>query len=155
MPRTQVSAVLAIGQANAASSAAPPGVRICPFSSCRYAVDNDFFQWRAGKLLRRVGAGGRNWVWSQARPVLNFSPLKLQERKRWRRPVGGDLIALRTPRPYLLVVGEAKERQKLESSKTAADPESPAGSASLGSRNHNRVAARLHLCDVFVLPTRH
>jgi glycosyltransferase involved in cell wall biosynthesis len=85
---------------------------------------------------------------SDGRPVILFAS-KLQQRK-----CCADLVAayqlLPQPRPYLLVVGDGEERQRLEQ-QAAGDPHI----RFLGFRNQTELPRFFDLCDVFVLPSRH
>jgi glycosyltransferase involved in cell wall biosynthesis len=143
----QISAVLAIGKANARYWRHYLGDEM-PIFSMPYAVDNAFFEQRA-----QAAAPQREELRAQldldpGHPVLLFAS-KLQERKRC-----ADLIAahqiLPVPRPYLLIVGDGEERQRLEQ-QAAASPDI----RFLGFRNQTELPRYFDLCDVFVLPSRH
>ena len=145
--RPQISAVLAIGEANARYWRHYFGDDM-PVFRVPYAVDNAFFQDRAAKA-----APGREALRSElrlepGRPVILFAS-KLQERK-----CCADLIAaqqmLPSPRPYLLVAGDGEERPRLEK-QAAGDPDI----RFLGFRNQTELPRLLDLCDLFVLPSRH
>jgi glycosyltransferase involved in cell wall biosynthesis len=149
--RAQVSAVLAIGEANARYWRHYLGAEM-PIFRMPYAVDNEFFQRRtveaaAGREALRAELGLK-----PGRPVILFAS-KLQERKRC-----ADLMAahrlLREPRPYLVIVGDGEERKRLEE-QVAADPEAYGEVRFLGFRNQTEMPRYLDLCDVFVLPSRH
>jgi glycosyltransferase involved in cell wall biosynthesis len=156
MLRPQISAVLAIGEANARYWRHYLGEDVSIFHM-PYAVDNDFFQQRAaeaapGREALRVELG-----LDAGRPVLLFAS-KLQERK-----CCGDLLtalallqARRPPllRPYLLIVGDGEERQKLEQ-QASHDSELRRAVRFLGFRNQTELPRYFDLCDVFVLPSRH
>jgi glycosyltransferase involved in cell wall biosynthesis len=145
--RSQVSAVLAIGEANARYWRHYLGDEM-PIFRMPYAVDNDFFQRCAVEAV-----GGRESLRAElglepGRPVILFAS-KLQERK-----LCGDLVAahglLGQPRPYLLIVGDGEERQQLEQ-QAADDPDV----RFLGFRNQTELPRYFDLCDVFALPSRH
>jgi glycosyltransferase involved in cell wall biosynthesis len=151
MLRPQVSAVLAIGEANARYWRHYLGEEM-PIFRMPYAVDNEFFQKRAAEV-----AGGRVALRAElglapGRPVILFAS-KLQERK-----CCADLVAahrlLREPRPYLLIVGDGEERQRLDQ-QAAGDPDGHAQIKFLGFRNQTELPRYFDLCDVFVLPSRH
>ena len=145
--RPQISAVLAIGEANARYWRHYLGDEM-PIYRMPYAVDNAFFE-----RLAHSAAPQREELRAQlglapGRPVLLFAS-KLQERKRC-----ADLIAahqmLPAPRPYLLIVGDGEERQRLEQ-QAAGSPDV----RFLGFRNQTELPRYFDLCDVFVLPSRH
>jgi glycosyltransferase involved in cell wall biosynthesis len=145
--RPQVSAVLAIGEANARYWRHYFGDEM-PIFRMPYAVDNDFFQRRAAQAVAGREALRAELALEPGRPVILFAS-KLQERKRC-----ADLVAahrlLRQPRPYLLIVGDGEERQRLEQ-QAAGDPDI----RFLGFRNQTELPRYFDLCDVFVLPSRH
>jgi glycosyltransferase involved in cell wall biosynthesis len=151
MLRPQISAVLAIGEANARYWRHYMGNDL-PIFRMPYAVDNDFFQRRAAEAATSREALRAELGLDAGRPVLLFAS-KLQERKGC-----GDLLAalalLRPPRPYLLIVGDGEERQKLEQL-TAGDPDLLSRVRFLGFRNQTELPRYFDLCDVFVLPSRH
>jgi glycosyltransferase involved in cell wall biosynthesis len=153
--RGQISAVLAIGEANARYWRHYFGEEM-PIFRMPYAVDNDFFGRRAleaavGREALRAELG-----LDAGRPVILFAS-KLQERKRC-----ADLVAahqlLREPRPYLVIVGDGDERQVLEE-QAAKEAGSRRHIPSLirftGFRNQTELPRYFDLCDVFVLPSRH
>jgi len=148
--RPQITAVLAIGQANARYWRHYFGEEM-PIFRMPYAVDNEFFQHRAAEA-----ATGRESLRAElglepGRPIVLFAS-KLQERKRCT-----DLIAahalLPKPRPHLLIVGDGEERQKLE--QQAGKHPDPNSVRFLGFRNQTELPRYFDLCDVFVLPSRH
>jgi glycosyltransferase involved in cell wall biosynthesis len=145
--RPQVSAVLAIGEANASYWRHYFGEEM-PIFRVPYAVDNDFFQRRAAEAIAGREALRAELTLESGRPVILFAS-KLQERKRC-----ADLVTahglLRRLRPYLLVVGDGEERQRLEQ-QAAGDPDI----RFLGFRNQTELPRYFDLCDVFVLPSRH
>jgi glycosyltransferase involved in cell wall biosynthesis len=142
-----VSAVLAIGEANARYWRHYFGNEM-PIFRMPYAVDNDFFQRRAAEAAAGRQALRAELALESGRPVILFAS-KLQERKRCT-----DLLAahslLRQPRPYLLIVGDGEERQRLEQ-QAAGDPDI----RFLGFRNQTELPRYFDLCDVFALPSRH
>lgn len=145
--RPQVSAVLAIGEANARYWRHYLGEEI-PVFRMPYAVDNVFFQRRATEASAGREALRAELGLEPGRPVILFAS-KLQERKRC-----ADLIAahhgLSKKRPYLLIVGDGDERQRLEQ-QAAGVPEV----RFLGFRNQTELPRFFDLCDVFVLPSCH
>jgi glycosyltransferase involved in cell wall biosynthesis len=145
--RPQVSAVLAIGEANARYWRHYLGEDM-PIFSMPYAVDNAFFQRRAGEVAAGRDALRAELRLDSGRPVILFAS-KLQERKRC-----ADLVAahamLGQPRPYLLIVGDGEERQNLER-QAGGNPDI----RFLGFRNQTELPRFFDLCDVFVLPSRH
>src|ERR1700744_5013736 len=145
--RPQVSAVLAIGKANARYWRHYLGEDM-PIFSMPYAVDNAFFKRRADEVAAGRDALRAELRLDSGRPVILFAS-KLQERKRC-----ADLVAahamLGQPRPYLLIVGDGQERQSLER-QAAGD----ADIRFLGFRNQTQLPRFFDLCDVFVLPSRH
>lgn len=149
--RPQVSGVLAIGEANARYWRHYLGPDM-PIFRMPYAVDNGFFQQRAAEAMAGRDALRAELRLDPARPVILFAS-KLQERKRC-----ADLIAahrlLPAPRPYLLIVGDGEERQKLEAL-AREDAASAADVRFLGFRNQTELPRFFDLCDVFALPSRH
>jgi glycosyltransferase involved in cell wall biosynthesis len=146
--RAQVSAVLAIGEANARYWRHYLGAEK-PIFRMPYAVDNEFFQRRTAEAAAGREALRAELGLEPGRPVILFAS-KLQERKRC-----ADLVAahrlLGEPRPYLVIVGDGEERKRLEE-QVAADRE---GIRFLGFRNQTEMPRYFELCDVFVLPSRH
>jgi glycosyltransferase involved in cell wall biosynthesis len=149
--RPQVSAVLAIGEANARYWRYYLGEEM-PIFRMPYAVDNDFFQRRAADAVAVREALRAELGLEPGRPVILFAS-KLQDRKRC-----GDLLAahrlLGEPRPYLVIVGDGEERQRLEQ-QAGSDPGSRDLIRFMGFRNQTELPRYLDLCDVFVLPSRH
>jgi glycosyltransferase involved in cell wall biosynthesis len=149
--RSQVSAVLAIGEANARYWRHYFRDEM-PVFRMPYAVDNDFFQQRAAEAVAGREALRTELALEPGRPVILFAS-KLQERKRC-----ADLLAahrlLKRSRPYLLpyllIVGDGEERPRLEQ-QAAGDPDVHF----LGFRNQTELPRYFDLCDVFVLPSRH
>jgi glycosyltransferase involved in cell wall biosynthesis len=151
MLRPQISAVLAIGEANTRYWRHYFGDDV-PIFRMPYAVDNDFFQRCAAEAATGREALRAEVGLEPGRPVLLFAS-KLQERKRCT-----DLLAalgsLRASRPYLLIVGDGEERQKLEQ-QANSDPELRSRVRFLGFRNQTELPRYFDLCDAFVLPSRH
>jgi glycosyltransferase involved in cell wall biosynthesis len=153
--RAQVSAVLAIGKANARYWRHYLGAEM-PIFRMPYAVDNEFFQRRTVEAAAGREALRAELSLKPGRPVILFAS-KLQERKRC-----ADLVAahrlLGNPRPYLVIVGDGEERKRLEE-QVAADREACRQLRDeirfLGFRNQTEMPRYLDLCDVFVLPSRH
>ncbi len=147
MLRSQVSAVLAIGEANARYWRHYLGEEM-PIFRMPYAVDNDFFQRRAAEAVAGRDALRAELGLEPGRPVILFAS-KLQERKRCADLVEAHRL-LGQPRPYLVIVGDGEERQRLEQ-QAAGDPDI----RFLGFRNQTELPRYFDLCDVFVLPSRH
>jgi glycosyltransferase involved in cell wall biosynthesis len=153
--RGQVSAVLAIGEANARYWRHYLGEEM-PIYRMPYAVDNDFFQRRASEAAAGREALRAELGLEMGRPVILFAS-KLQERKRC-----ADLVAahrlLREPRPYLLIVGDGDERQALEeqaAQEAGSREHIPNLIRFMGFRNQTELPRYFDLCHVFVLPSRH
>jgi glycosyltransferase involved in cell wall biosynthesis len=149
--RPQVSAVLAIGEANARYWRHYLGEEM-PIFRMPYAVDNDFFQRRAGEAVAGREALRKELALEPGRPVILFAS-KLQARKGCADLVAAHrLLGQARPslRPYVLIVGDGEERQRLEQ-QAAGDPEI----RFLGFRNQTELPRFFDLCDVFVLPSRH
>ena len=151
MLRSQVSAVLAIGEANARYWRHYLGEEMAIFRM-PYAVDNDFFQRRAGEAVAGRDALRAELGLEQGRPVILFAS-KLQERKQCADLVEAHRL-LGEPRPYLVIVGDGEERQRLEE-QAAGDRKAHGRVRFLGFRNQTELPRYFDLCDVFVLPSRH
>lgn len=145
--QAQVSAILAIGEANARYWRHYLGEEM-PIFRMPYAVDNAFFQRRAGEAAQGRNALRVELGLEAGRAVILFAS-KLQERKRCTDLVAAHRI-LRQPRPYLVIVGDGEERKNLER-QAAGDPDI----RFLGFRNQTELPRFFDLCDVFVLPSRH
>jgi glycosyltransferase involved in cell wall biosynthesis len=145
--KPQISAVLAIGEANARYWRHYLGEEM-PIFRVPYAVDNSFFKRHAAEATSGRDALRRELGLEAGRPVILFAS-KLQGRKRC-----ADLIAahqmLVEPRPYLLIAGDGEERQRLEQ-QAGGDMDV----RFLGFRNQTELPRLFDLCDVFVLPSRH
>jgi glycosyltransferase involved in cell wall biosynthesis len=149
--RPHISAVLAIGEANARYWRHYLGDEM-PIYRMPYAVDNAFFERQAQAAAPRREALRAELGLQPGCPVLLFAS-KLQERKRC-----ADLITahqmlaevLPGPRPCLLIVGDGEERQRLEQ-QAGGSPDI----RFLGFRNQTELPRYFDLCDVFVLPSRH
>src|ERR1700733_14318041 len=145
--QSQLSAVLAIGEANARYWRHYFG-EATPIFRMPYAVDNDFFQRRAAEAVPSRDAFRAELGLDPGRPIILFAS-KLQERKRCTDLVAAQSL-LRQPRPYLLIVGDGEEGQRLE--------QQAGGDADirfLGFRNQTQLPLFFDLCNVFVLPSRH
>ena len=151
MLRSQVSAVLAIGEANARYWRHYLGEEMAIFRM-PYAVDNDFFQRRAAKAVSGRAALRAELGLEPGRPVILFAS-KLQERKQCADLVEAHRL-LGEPRPYLVIVGDGEERQRLEE-QAAGDRKAHGHVRFLGFRNQTELPRYFDLCDVFVLPSRH
>jgi glycosyltransferase involved in cell wall biosynthesis len=143
----QVSAVLAIGEANARYWRHYFGDGM-PIFRMPYAVDNDFFQRRAAEAVAGRDSFRAELGLEPGRTVILFAS-KLQERKRCTDLVAAHTL-LQQPRPYLLIVGDGEERQRLEQQAAGNDDV-----RFLGFRNQTELPRFFDLCDVFVLPSRH
>jgi glycosyltransferase involved in cell wall biosynthesis len=120
-----------------------------------YAVDNEFFSRHAKEAHSRRDRFRSELGLGAERPVILYAS-KLQSHKR-----PHDLLeayirmspdGVREPSPYLLFVGDGKERASLEARARSL------GWASvrfLGFRNQTELPAFYDLCDVFVLPSAH
>jgi glycosyltransferase involved in cell wall biosynthesis len=148
--RPQVSAVLAIGDANARYWWRYLGEEM-PIFRMPYAVDNAFFQRRAAEASVSREALRAELGFEPNRPIILFAS-KLQARKRC-----SDLLAahgmLSKLRPYLLIVGDGEERQQLEQAAAISDVRSDI--RFVGFRNQTELPRFFDLCDVFVLPSQH
>ena len=148
MLRRHVSGVLAIGQANEQYWRR----YLCndmPIYRMPYAVDNAFFATKASEAAAGTEKLRQTLGLAAGRPVILFAS-KLQGRKRC-----GDLIEAwkrmaKSPRPYLLIVGDGEERKRLEK-----EAEGQEGVRFLGFKNQTELPAYFALCDVFVLPSMH
>jgi glycosyltransferase involved in cell wall biosynthesis len=149
--RRHVAAVLAIGQANARYWRRYMGEAV-PIFHMPYAVDNAFFQRKAMEAASGREALRRELELEPERPVILFAS-KLQERKRCADLLAAHRMVGNRPsshRPYLLIVGDGEERQRLEQA-AEGDPLV----RFLGFRNQTELPRFFDLCDVFVLPSVH
>ncbi len=140
--------MLAIGEANARYWRHYFGDEM-PIFRMPYAVDNDFFQRRAaeavaGREALRAELGAR------ARPAGHPLCFQTAGAQALRGPGGCAQVAPTALRPYLLIVGDGEERQRLEQ-QAAGDPDL----RFLGFRNQTELPRYFDLCDVFVLPSQH
>ena len=148
MLRRHVTGVLAIGQANEQYWRRYLGDDMLIYRM-PYAVDNAFFATKASEAAAGTEKLRQKLGLAVGRPVILFAS-KLQGRKRC-----GDLIEAwkrmtRSPRPYLLIVGDGEERERLEK-----EAEGQEGVRFLGFKNQTELPAYFALCDVFVLPSMH
>lgn len=158
--RRQVSAVLAIGKANARYWRRYLGDAV-PIFDMPYAVDNAFFERRALEAGSGREALRRELELEPGRPVILFAS-KLQERKRCADLLAGHRIVVENASaqnassapPYLLIVGDGEERQRLEEA-AGADPQLRPLIRFLGFRNQTELPRFFDLCDIFVLPSVH
>jgi len=145
-----ISAVLAIGDANAAywRHYLGGGVPIIPFY---YSVDNDFFQQRCREASAWREDFRSKLGLEPGRSVILYAS-KLQQRKRC-----GDLLEAFLklsaeqriqPPPYLLIVGDGEQRGVLEKRAKSARP---GDVRFLGFQNQSSLPGFYDLCDVFVL----
>jgi glycosyltransferase involved in cell wall biosynthesis len=148
--RSQVSAILAIGEANARYWRHYLGEEM-PIFRMPYAVDNAFFRHRADEAVAGRDALRVELGLEPGRAVILFAS-KLQGRKRC-----ADLVAahrmLGRPRPYLVIVGDGEEKHNLE--QQATDPDIRDSIRFAGFRNQTELPRFFDLCNVFVLPSRH
>ena len=152
--RPLVSGVLTIGSNNAAYWDVYFG-RSVPQFLLPYAVDNRFFARRADAAEAHLPALRRELDLEEGRPVILYAS-KLQTRKNADHLVeayshvltGGKAYAP----PYLLIVGDGEERERLEAQARALkliDIRFP------GFKNQTELPGFFALADVFVLPARH
>ncbi len=153
--RPLVSGVLTIGSNNAAYWNYYFG-RSVPQFLLPYAVDNEFFAQRTQAALSRLPVLRAELDLDPKRPVILYAS-KLQTRKNANHLVEAYSHLLRraqtyTP-PYLLIVGDGEERERLETQVQqlglAADVHFT------GFQNQTALPAFFALADVFVLPARH
>jgi glycosyltransferase involved in cell wall biosynthesis len=120
-----------------------------------YAVDNEFFQKRAGEARMCREQLRAEPGLDPGRPVILYAS-KLQRRKR-----PGDLLeayvklspnGTMEPRPYLLFVGDGEERHGLEQRVRRLGWRSI---LFLGFKTQSELPRYYDLCDVFVLPSAH
>jgi glycosyltransferase involved in cell wall biosynthesis len=149
--RSQLNAVLAIGQANARYWRHYLGEEI-PIFRMPYAVDNAFFQCRADEAAAGRDALRAELGLAPGRPIILFAS-KLQERKRCTDLVAAHRMLGRL-QPYLLIVGDGEERDHLEE-QVSGDPNVRDSIRFAGFRNQTELPRFFDLCDVFVLPSRH
>lgn len=152
--RPCIAGVLPIGSRNAAywSSYFGPGM---PQFLLPYAVDNEFFSAKAKAALPHLPAMRAELSLAPGRPILLFAS-KLQERKHadhllqaFRRlSVRGRTFA----KPYLVIVGDGEQRQRLESEVAALGLEDVRFT---GFCNQTELPRFFALADAFVLPSRH
>lgn len=149
--RTLVDGVLPVGTRNAEYWRAMLGEDV-PQWTVPYAVDNHWFAERA-----RAGAGNREELRAElglerGRKVVLFAA-KLIARKRCEDLIAayarlGDLQL----KPYLLIVGDGAEAERLKSRAAEVDRE---GVRFCGFRSQAEIARFYDLCDVFCLPGVH
>lgn len=120
-----------------------------------YAVDNTFFQKKAEEARPYREALRAELGLQPGRPVILFAS-KFERRKR-----AGDLLeayirlspdGVREPSPYLLFIGDGKERPRLEA-RVRQLGWSPV--RFLGFKNQTELPRYYDLCDVFVLPSEY
>ncbi|MHB8302644.1 MAG: glycosyltransferase family 4 protein [Acidobacteriaceae bacterium] len=147
--------VLSVGQRNTEYWRHHLGADV-PVFPLPYAVDNRFFQERChfASLTREQLRSELHF--SAGRPVVLFAS-KLLARKRCMDLVDAYL-ALRAQsnsgtKPYLLIVGDGEERNRIESRLLAANAMEDV--RLLGFRNQSELPRYYDLCDVFVLPSIH
>lgn len=149
-----IAAVLPIGTRNAEYWQHYFGNTVPQFPM-PYAVDNDWFAHRTEAAAPQAAALRASLQLDPARPVILFAS-KLQTRKH-----AGHLLAAYaqfvTSRdfataPYLVIVGDGEERERLEAQCRALKLDSVRFA---GFRNQTELPAFFHLADVFVLPSQH
>lgn len=130
-----------------------------PIFSIPYAVDNDFFRERSLECSITREQLRHELNLQPNRPVILFAS-KLLNRKHCIDLVEAYLHlreknALGNP-PYLLVIGDGEERQRVEERLRQATPAECATDVRLlGFRNQSELPRFYDLCDVFVLPSVH
>ncbi len=152
--RPLVSGILTIGSNNAAYWDFYFGRQVPQFL-LPYAVDNDFFAAQTRAADPHLPALRTELGLDPARPVILYAS-KLQTRKHADHLVEayGQLLdrAATYARPYLLVVGDGEERERLQQQARQlelTDIRFP------GFKNQTELPAFFALADVFVLPARH
>lgn len=151
--RPLIAAVLPIGTENAAYWRYYLGDSMPQFLM-PYAVDNQWFAARAEAAQPHLGNLRAQLELPAHAPVILFAS-KLQERKHCDHLVAAYAQFLATKpavTPYLVIVGDGEERQRLEAQV------SELGLTSVrfaGFQNQSALPAYFALADVFVLPSRH
>lgn len=116
-----------------------------------YAVDNAFFQTRAGECVSQREVLRASLGLERDRPIILYAG-KLSARKR-----PADLLEAyirlspnghSEPRPYLLYVGDGELKAELETKATATGWRSI---RFIGFKNQSEIPAFFELCDVFVM----
>jgi len=146
--KPRLAAALSVGEENTAYWKHHLGAEF-PIFPCVYAVDNEFFQRESREAAKTREQFRAALGLDAGRPVILFAA-KLIPRKRC-----GDLVEayLRLAqsegrRPYLLIVGDGEERERLEARAARAG----AGDIRfLGFRNQSELPRFYDLADVFVL----
>ena len=150
--RPMITAALPIGSRNAAYWRESLGPDLPQFPM-PYAVDNAFFARKAAAAQAKLPDLRTELQLDPGRPVLLFAA-KLQARKHADHLIEAvaHLRSTTDLRPYLLIVGDGEERQRLEKRVAALDL---AEVRFLGFRNQTELPSFFALADVFVLPSEH
>jgi glycosyltransferase involved in cell wall biosynthesis len=150
----RVSAALSVGEANTDYWRHYFGEQF-PVFSCRYAVDNEFFQAECAKAAESREEFRRSLDLEPGRPIILFAS-KFQTRKRCIDLIDAYLLVTKSgtpePAPYLLIVGDGEEREALE---TRAQKAAAGNIRFLGFRNQTELPRFYDLCNVFVLASVH
>lgn len=153
MLRHGVSAVLPIGRLNAEYWR--HYLPHTPQFAVPYAVDNEWFASRAEASATQQEALRAALQLAPQRQVVLFAS-KLQARKHADHLIEAyaRFIAGRpeSARPYLVIVGDGEERQRLEAQVQALNLPDVRFA---GFRNQTELPAFFRLADIFVLPSRH
>lgn len=153
MLRSLVDAVLPIGTENSAYWTHYFGESMPQFLM-PYAVDNAWFAARAEAARPRLGLLRAELDLPADAPVILFAS-KLQERKHCNHLVEAYALFLAAQpavTPYLVIVGDGEERQRLEA---MVREHNLATVRFAGFQNQSALPGYFALADVFVLPSRH
>ncbi len=149
-----IDAVLPIGSVNARYWTHYFGGRVPQFPM-PYAVNNDWFTEKAGQARTEVASLRDRLQLAPGRPVVLFAS-KLQTRKHCDHLVEAfDRLLADRPAvtPYLVIVGDGEERQRLEAQVQALGL--AADTRFVGFQNQSALPRFFALASVFVLPSRH
>lgn len=150
----RVSAALSVGESNTDYWRHYFGEQF-PVFSCRYAVDNEFFQRTCAEAAETREEFRRSLSLEPGRPIILFAS-KFQTRKRCIDLIDAYLLVTKSDSPerapYLLIIGDGEEREALE---THAQRAVPGNIRFLGFRNQTELPRFYDLCNVFVLASVH